>query len=379
VVAFSLVLACALLGCDRGTPPPPPPASAATPTVDVRAITPLLPRLQTHLAIDSRGNLYWTQESDPPIAGGDLVFVMGDGGVPQTVAALGVDNILTTLGMTGGQGAVRSLAVGPGDQLYALFTGSRGPAAICAVLQYSPGTHKVTVSANTAKVMDASGLGLSIGLARGTLLGSRDALWLWLRHSDGAALLALTAQPGGKLDASKVDVRTDESSAAPNFRTQTEDLSLSADGSLYYVERGRSALWRIDADGRASRVISLVGLSRTLPPPAGQGGHLYFLADAGPKFGGPDAALVDAGSPLVRPNLAEPVLFDYTPADRQVRAFDRTRMDAPTNLPLQSLQPRQLRWDAATGTLVAFDASSGEILRLKIPPPPSPPPSVRAP
>lgn len=368
LVAFALVLASGIVGCDRGTPPSPP-ASTAKPTVSVKAITPLLPRLPTHLAIDSRGNLYWAQESDPPVAGGDLVFVMGDEGVPQTVAPLGVDDILTALGMKGGQGAVRSLAVGPGDQLYALFTGSRGPAAICAVLQYSPLTHKVTVAADTPKVMDASGFGLSIGLARGTLLGSRDALWLWLRHSDGAALLSLTPRPGGKLGLQKVELRVDVPSGAPKLRSQSEDLSLSADGSLYFVDRDRAALWRIDGDGRASQAMALIGLSRSLPPPAGQGGHLYFLADAGPKFGGPDASL-DAAGPLIRPNLIEPVLFDYTPADQHVRAFDRTRIDAPTNLPLQSLQSRQLLWDAATGTLVAFDAGSGEILRLKVPPPP---------
>ena len=38
--------------------------------------------------LDTRGNLYWIQESERAEPGGDLVFAMGESGVPQVVPEL---------------------------------------------------------------------------------------------------------------------------------------------------------------------------------------------------------------------------------------------------------------------------------------------------
>src|SRR5689334_18500979 len=129
-------------GCDRRSSDPQqanattqPQSSSRALAVQLTPITPLLPRLRTHVTVDSHGNLYWIQESEPASPGGDLVFVMGNSGVPQTVPALGLSNLLAALGDKGrgGSGAIRSIAFGPGDNLYVLFAGGSGRAPLWAL------------------------------------------------------------------------------------------------------------------------------------------------------------------------------------------------------------------------------------------------------
>src|SRR5947209_5140618 len=105
----TFILAALLLtpitGCDRGSPSQNPTSTSGDSSpvhraVEVSLITPLLPRLRTHLAVDSHGNLYWVQESDPATEAGDLMFVMGTSGVPQTLPALSGRRLLESLGET---------------------------------------------------------------------------------------------------------------------------------------------------------------------------------------------------------------------------------------------------------------------------------------
>src|SRR4051812_48230302 len=79
ICALSTLLLIAGSGCDRDTSSQggggqttETDTNVAGPVmVELAPITPLLPRLRTHVAVDGHGNLYWVQESEPaPPPGG---------------------------------------------------------------------------------------------------------------------------------------------------------------------------------------------------------------------------------------------------------------------------------------------------------------------
>jgi hypothetical protein len=87
-------------------------------------------------------------------------------------------------------------------------------------------------------------------------------------------------------------------------------------------------------------------------------------------------AVATAGEPLSPDqarkwaDLAYPAFVQLRPgsaaASRAIMTVSRDDIHAPPALPVQDLQPRQLLLDIASGTLITFDAASGEILRVKV-------------
>jgi hypothetical protein len=354
--------------------------------LEIEPITPLLPRLATHVAVDSHGNLFWVQESEPQPAGGDAVFLMGEGGVPQTIAALCVPSLLDVVASgiggrrSGATGAIKSIAVGADDDLYVLFAGGRGRAPIWAVVRYSPKSNQVMLVADTKRLMTESRMDASIELARGSLLGYKRELWLWLRHQDGAAVLRIGSgtDRSGAADVRRVTLRPPWKVGAPT--SDQEDMAAGPDATLYYVDRPRAVLWRIAAGGEGdyTAVQSLDGLSRALTAPAldDSGRVCLLLGQDSPlvarQYSSAAAAPGDASSPGQGPKWAElayPAFVQLRPASAASRAImtvSRDDLHAPPALPVQDLQPRQLLLDRASGTLITFDAASGEILRVKV-------------
>jgi hypothetical protein len=372
-------------GCDRqssnsqqtnATTQPQSPSRALA--VQLTPITPLLPRLRTHVALDSHGNLYWIQESEPAPPGGDLVFVMGNSGVPQTVPALAVSNLLAALGDEGrgGTGAIRSIAFGPGDNLYLLFAGGSGRTPLWALFQFSPTENKLKLLADTQRLMADSQMGASIDLARGSLVSNGRTLWVWLRHSDDSAILQLIPrEAGASIELRRLRLKPPKDVAQPN--SEREDLCAGSDGSLYYVDRAPAMLWKIDpaADHGYTAVQSLDGLSRGLGVCAfddAGGARVCVLA-------GDDDPLVSHGyvapgekpraSDVTWPQLSYPVFLELRRQDDgQSAPLTITREDfrALPALHVQDLQPRGLLLDRTNGTFITFDAATGELLRLKV-------------
>ena len=253
-IAMLLLIAA---GCDRGSTGPSTTSGESGPThltVEVTPITPLLPRLPTHLAIDSHANLYWQQES-PDAANsstGDLVFVMGNSGVPQALPGLTVPNLLAAAGQPGGRGAIRSMAVGPGDNLFVLFTGGKGRSPLAFIAMYTPSTRAVKVIADTARLMAATEMGPSLELARGSLVSYGADLWLWYRHTDAGALLRIVESRSGAggFEFRAIRLKSTDPKHPLRLLGEGEDLSAGPDQNLHYADRPRAALWKISGEGR---------------------------------------------------------------------------------------------------------------------------------
>lgn len=375
-----------LAGCDRPSPETSNndagsdrDGGTAHLVVELTPITPLSPRLRTHVAVDSRGNVYWIQENTPAPQGGDLVFVMGGSGVPQTIPALDVPRLLAVLNPDDsrrGTGAIRSIAIGPNDDLYVLFTGGSDRAAICALARYSPITTKVNIVADTQRLMTASNMGASIDLARGSLIGNGSDLWLWLRHTDTASISQVLPTDGGKtVELRHRTLKPPSRAIAGQLTSELEDLAVGPQQTLYYVDRPRAKLWKIAASGEFTSIQSLDGFSRELTAPAvDDNGRMCFFAGHGEPLAATDTSAFASLTPEGKASLAwlqlpYPALVQIqvdSAGKASISTIKRDDFLAPATLPLQDLQPRNLIFDRTTGTLITFDAASGELLRLKI-------------
>jgi hypothetical protein len=385
-LAFPLLFTCSvalLSGCDRGSSSSPAaPAGDSTHArraLEVSLIAPLLPRLRTHIAVDSRGNLYWVQESDPPAAGGDLLFAMGNSGVPQTLPALSGRRLMDSLGVgtdKSAMGAIGSIVVGPQDDLYVLVTGGTRRVPLCAVVRYTPADGKIQVVANTQQINDATGMGASIDLARGTLLGHGRDLWLWLRHSDAGIVLQLLPTPAGHaMELRRLILKPPSRSLALPLTEEQEDLAAAPDQTLLYIDRRRAMLWRIQATGEFAPVQSLEGFSAAMTAPASDdAGRLSWIAGDGDPLIHinalpPDLLPHDANAPLEWSQLSYPAFVRVESGEGHKQTLFTLQRDdflAPTTLPMQDFQPREWIGDITNGTWVTFDAASGELVRLKL-------------
>src|SRR5688572_11634533 len=167
-----LLLLVAIAGCDDQSAPPAPVAPApARRTLEVRPIAPLLPARRTHVAVDARGNLFWSQEGE---GGDDVVFSVGDDGVPRATA-LTAPVVIGKTDEAAGERAtanVQSLAFGPDGALHFYVSGGTSRRTIAALGRYVPATSTIELIAPTKQLMAAADMGRSIALARGTIVAS---------------------------------------------------------------------------------------------------------------------------------------------------------------------------------------------------------------
>jgi hypothetical protein len=203
--------------CDK----PKPPAAVQDQTVpipqlQVDALAQLLPNRPTHLAVDTIGNLYWSQESDD---GRDVMYVLGIGAdevpratvlsseaildamppvkLPEKPAAKSPAkpqaNPATRKGPPGSDaisrgGNIQSIASGIDGELYFYFAGGVGSVTRCCLGRFEPRKGQIRILCDAPKLASASGMGLSISLARGRVMVAGQRVRLLLRHSDGWAM-----------------------------------------------------------------------------------------------------------------------------------------------------------------------------------------------
>lgn len=459
VALFEMILIASVVpasGCDR-SPPAPAAASSSAPDevlarhVQVESLAQALPRRVTHLAVDGRNTLYWTQETEGTTSsavsgtsgGGDVLYMLPDASAPAsgvgTVAsevpratALTTFNILAAIQGSGFRvqgsgkqkpgGSIQSICAGPDGEVYFYFVGGVGNVTQACLGRFDPrgggsgrarGAESIRILADTKQLADATGMGGSLELARGTLLVQKPndnsgagttRVLLFLRHTDGRAIFAFEPRrvgSSGTLDLSLSkpqgfsDIRRGDTNEPVDLTREDCDLSTGIGGDeLIVTDRRLGALYRVDSLGKATLLASLVGLPEGVSVPTVVNDDLFAQASSSrttttESFKGCVLLFAPDGNPIdppisARPDpanvrMSPPGLLSYSPAARTWVAMDQGDLHAPGEITVRALRLAQLLpigvgpWAGTPNTpirtsaaFVAYDASSGLLVRLRL-------------
>ncbi len=269
------------------------------------------------------------------------------------------------MGMSGGRGHILDVAAGSDGEIYFYFYGQLARQSLAAFGRYVPATNKIQILADTSVLEDASGMGLSLPLARATVVTDGRFVWLWLRHTDIWAVLRfdpsklptlgmvtpVKAFKKVTLDGRPIDLKHDEYS-----------LSAGPDQNLFLVDPVEGRLLKISPDGIATVAQSLVGLPGLLSTPAvdAKGQILLFAANVDPIK---PAKLEDINR-TPPPPVAYPAMLVF--GDKGLIDIARDDIIAYPGFPVFGMRLSELIPDPTSGGWVSYDAGSGEVLLLKI-------------
>jgi hypothetical protein len=358
---FALILAVVIAGCDRAPQAPAPPTTSTQPgpkRVSLRVLAPLAPARTTHLARSGDGTIWWVQEAE---AGDDVIFAMGVDGVPRATALTSARmfEALELAQAANPRGNFHSLAADRDGRVWFYFAGRAGRRAVACVGRFDPRDGAVRIVISPQQVQEATGMGASLVLARGTVLalGRGEELWLWVRHSDDSRMLRIDAATG-TFSRPFEEVTTE--SARPLSLTRPNLAAGAAADGLLLIDPGNVELWRIDAAGRAKSLHALVGLPTVLSAPtADANGRAIFVAADAPLI----PARTDEEAAQILPVRYPAVLIVES---GKLRAIGRDRIDVPQGFALESMRIEQLLTEPEAETLIGYDEHSGALLRLKI-------------
>ncbi|MGH7177622.1 MAG: hypothetical protein ACREJC_09600, partial [Tepidisphaeraceae bacterium] len=333
------------------------------------------PNRATLLAVDVRGNLYWTQESPD---GRDVVFVAGGTSVPRATE-LSSAKILSALDAMSGPrkpatrvgatrpvdrgGTIQSLAPGIDGELYFYFVGGVGPYVRAALGRFDPRSGDVRILADTRQLAAVSNMSRSIELARGQLFASDHLIRLFLRHSDAWVIFefdsrALPQDGPMRLSSASRLVRFEGDPL--NLKREELELSAGPGTSLLAVDRELGVMYRIDDLSRATFLTSLTGLSSSMSPPlTDRRDRILVYCAEGRPIEPRDAANL---APVVKTQFPALALF----RDGKWSAIGRDDLRAAGSFPVYAVRIRTLIEDIARDTYLGYDGASGLIIRMKL-------------
>ncbi len=349
---FALVVG----ACDRSPPAPQQQAPRVKLySLELWPVTPLLPSRPTHVAIDVIGNLYWVQETED---GDDIVFVMGEGAIPRATLLTSA-NVLKAMNLERGAANFHSITAGVDGAVYFYVLASRGRELASAIGRFDPRSGETRIITNSDKLMSLTGMGRSIGLARGKLITSGAWVWVWIRHSDDAVLMRFDAREAAKAQQiDPVNPFKTKSDLPVGATPEGDDLSAGPDGSLLWLSPSAGTIRRITADGGSTMLRSLAGFSSGLSAPAmeGSGRLVIFASDTTPIPSRADTPTVPSG--IQYPAM---LMFDGD----KVEWIGRNDILAYSGFHVGTLRLNELITNPA-GEWVAYDTASGELIRLRI-------------
>jgi hypothetical protein len=355
-----------LIGCDRKPvsliPVAPRTDTGPSYEAELQPLTPLARGRLTHIAVDSLGNVYWVQESG---ARDDTLFVMGEARIPRT-AALTAARIADALGARGGSGNIQSIAPARGGDLYFYFRGSAGRRTISCFGIYSAKTERIRILNDTNSLMERTGLGRSLGLARGSVMSNGTSVWLWIRHTDDSALyrmrhVDIPAEGTLVLEDFRLNVAIE--GARINLTDAGYVLAPFGEDSLFWFDPPDSMLQQIDAAGRVTPVRSLVGLPVSLSMPVRDAeGRVLLLAADSAMIEPQNISQIDAKRIRVVASYPAVLMFEKD----AVRIIGRDAIAIYSGFPLRAIRVPELIPDPRAGGWVCYDSMSGELLRLRI-------------
>jgi hypothetical protein len=358
-----LIFLATLCACDR-TPPPQPSTAPAEPIfqLELKPLTPLLPNRPTHVAVDPLGNVYWVQEGDRR---DDTLFVIGEGDIPRATQ-LSASTIAAQLNATSARGNIHGIASGPEGEIYFYFLGSVDRQTLAAFGRYFPKTAGIQILADTSAIANATGMGLSLALARAEVVSDSRIIWLLIRHTDAWAMFKIfprnlpTAGPAAlprafnsvKLGQRPVDLTREELEITP-----------APNGQLFVMDPVNGRVLRINQEGVAVHVRSLVGMPASLSTPAVDGkNQLLIFAAANQQIIAPST--IEDAAAAKPPEVTYPAMLIF--GEQHTITIPRDAIIAYPGFPVFGLHltdliphPREEGW-------ISYDRGSGELLRLKI-------------
>ena len=290
-----------------------------------------------------------------------MAFAIGRDAVPRATALTSAA-VLEAMKLAQGpraRGNFHSLAADRDGRVWFYFAGAAGRRAVACVGRFDPRDGAVRIIVSPAQVDEATGMGPSLVLARGTILGvaGGDEMWLWVRHSDGARVVRIDPVSGTHWRAFEgVTTETGQplSLTHPDLRA-----GAGADG-LLLLDPTSVELWRVGPDGRAKSLHPLVGLPKTLSFPAADAkGRAFVIASDTPLI--PARTDEEAGKILA---VRYPALLIVESA--KLRAIGRDRFDAPEHFALEAMRVAELVAETDAQTLIGYDEQSGSLLRFGI-------------
>lgn len=360
IVLLTAAALYALAGCDRAPSGTVPLPSNSKRVVEFKPLAQLLPNRKAHIASDSIGNIFYTTETDNEQ---DVVSVVSDAGVPRSTQ-LTTANILAAMGETvGGRGVIQDLAQGPEDGIYFYFCGYKGSSIRTAVGVYTHRTGQISIAYMHQRLARHSGMGDSIGIARGTLIPGQKQMNLLLRHSDSWKLFAFDLKkPAAGVDLNlrqpMKEIRV-EDERIDLVRTRYQ-LSPGIAGSFLLADLGSGAIWQVDAEGNGKIQTYLTGLPRdfSLPLVVHKDRLLLFIADSDPLD-------VEVGAMMARrlPQTTYPALVEV--AGNDLTAIGREDFRVPPGFPAYTMRVPQIV-QTSDGNYVGYEMTSGQLLKMRI-------------
>lgn len=340
-----------LISCKR------PPSIAATtlPREQLIQISPLvqMPAGKTvHGAVSSRDAICYVYESDD---GHDVALVQPPSGVPRAIG-LSSANILSALEETrGGTGTIQSLLIRKDDVLWFYFLGGKGKRIDACIGRFDLANERLEIFADATAIRSASRMGDAIGLARGTLLPGTDAPRLLLRHSDRWVILACHPGQAAPLTMALEQAQLDGQPLPLN--QDHFDIVGGDDQSMLVLDRTGGSLLRVDANGSAKPLLSLVGLPKELSVPRLRESSIVFFAPDSEKFEGESFDMLHNSAP----NTPYPALL--TLRDGKISALGGENLRVTGGLSGYSLRLHELI-PTPDGNYIAYDSASGTIVKL---------------
>ncbi|MGC4030369.1 MAG: hypothetical protein QM754_01290 [Tepidisphaeraceae bacterium] len=366
----------AFAGCDRhdGGGKPFDLVSTATPTVTVSEALSLRPDRRTILRAFDAGSVLVGQpggEDAGPVT--PLKLLLPDGTARR--APFDGRAIAAALNVPEKDVFLRDALPIGGGRCLVFVNGFSGPRALLGVWLYRPGESSLVPIAGAERLGQISGLGDSAMLADGRLIAGDRGAWLWLSGFGQSAVIWIGFGNGTDAAAElrRVEHRLVDDSGLP--------IGLG-DASLWRTE-DNAVLW-VRPGGTTAYRISLENFTATdrpggLPPivvrdPLGRRTSWQFTpAPEKPKTQAEALAVEATRYPLLTvtpvpdaPKPAPPAAdADTDPTGPRPTVYDRDALRTRLAFPRYAMRFTQWCPDPTPGRALAYDAMSGEVLRLK--------------
>jgi hypothetical protein len=224
---------------------------------------------------------------------------------------------------------------------------------------------KIRILARDDELAAASGMGMSLALARGSVVAAGKTIWLWLRHIDSSVLFNIRLRDLPDEGEIKLPRPATPRSQDGTLNMTREELRMAPGpgDSALLLDTWTAALWKLDLTGAADVVTSLIGLPRQLGVPGEnlQGDIVLFAAPSDPIEPRVEARVIGVDIEARYPALL--IL-----RDGRFSAISQDDIFASATFPIFAMQLDQTLYEPGRDTWIGYDAASGQIVRMRLGP-----------